>query len=240
LESGYVTYTLTVKHERANECGGGCYSSGTIRVEDTVSSGASPVEINTPTRTKHYDESVNVSCSATNGITCTIDRLYDGDFVDIEIVARSTTAGAQTLTNTATVSSVDGYSDPDTTNNASTATTEVGDAYTPPPGCASLCPNTTLSSMPWEFSSTVSPKFSFTSSDANATFECKIDAGSFQTCPSPKQYFLLSEGQHTFQVRAKNASGDLDPTPPQHTWTVDSIDPRITFTERPGYATGPR
>ena len=69
-----------------------------------------------------------------------------------------------------------------------------------------------------------------------------MDGGTFQACASPKQYFLLSdsEGQHTFQVRAKNASGAVDPIPAQYTWTVDSIDPKITFTERPGTATGPR
>jgi hypothetical protein len=39
-------------------------------------------------------------------------------------------------------------------------------------------------------------------------------------------------------VRAKNASGAVDPVPAQHTWTVDSLRPKITFTERPGNATG--
>ena len=242
LESGYLTYTLTVKHE-LGDCGW-CYWSGAIRLEDTLPSDANVIEINTPTRTKNYDTSVDVSCTATNGVTCTIDGLYDGDSVDIVLVVRSTMAGAQTLTNTATVSSADSYystnyPDPDTTNNTSTATTQVGESYTPPPGCASVCPNTTLTDTPGEFSSNVSPSFSFASSEANSTFECKLDAGAFQSCPSPKRYFLLSEGQHTFQVRAKNASGAVDPIPAQYTWTVDSLDPKITFTQRPGIATGP-
>jgi len=51
---------------------------------------------------------------------------------------------------------------------------------------------------------------------------------------------VLSEGQHTFEVRAKNTSGAEDPIPARHTWTVDSIDPKLTFTQRPGSATGPR
>jgi hypothetical protein len=102
----------------------------------------------------------------------------------------------------------------------------------------SECPNTTLTQAPESFSTDVSPTFSFTSSEANSTFECKMDGSTFQACPSPKQYFVLPEGQHTFQVRAKNASGAVDPVPARRTWTVDSFSPKIAFTERPGNATG--
>lgn len=99
-------------------------------------------------------------------------------------------------------------------------------------------PETTLTQKPNAFSTDVSPTFSFTSNDATATFECQMDAGAYESCTSPKQYFLLSEGQHTFRVRATDASANADPTAAEYTWTVDSLDPKITFTERPGTATG--
>ena len=237
LESGYLTYGLTVKHELVDDgCGGECYSSYTMRVTDTLPAGVNVMEINYPTRTTQ-DNSVNISCTGTNTITCTIGNLYDGDSVNIDIVTKVTTAGAQDLTNTATVSTVDGYQDPNTGNNSSTVTTQVSESYTPPSGCASACPNTTLTQKPEALSSTVSPSFSFTSSEANSTFECKMDDGAFQSCSSPKQYFLLSEGQHTFQVRAKNTSGEVDPIPATHTWELDSRSPKITFTDNPDQVT---
>jgi hypothetical protein len=101
-------------------------------------------------------------------------------------------------------------------------------------------PETTLTGTPYTFSKDVRPIFSFTSSEANSTFECKLDGGPYEPCTSPKSYTtLLSEGQHTFSVKAKDATGNADPTPAGYTWTVDSLRPKVTFTERPGRATGP-
>lgn len=102
---------------------------------------------------------------------------------------------------------------------------------TPPPDTTS--PDTVLVQKPDTLSREASPSIGFRSSEANSTFECKIDGGNFQPCASPKQYFLLSEGQHTFQARAKDASGNVDQTPAEHTWTVDSRSPKVTFTEKP-------
>jgi hypothetical protein len=100
-------------------------------------------------------------------------------------------------------------------------------------------PETNLTDQPRPMSRDVSPSFSFTSNEAGATFECKLDGGDYQSCTSPKMYTLLSEGQHTFAVRATDAAGNTDQTPAEYTWTVDSLRPKVTFTERPGYATGP-
>ncbi len=239
LEAGYLTYTLTVKHEPG--CSGDACSSysDAMQVTDTLPAGVTLMDLNHPSTTS---DGYRVSCTGTSTITCTIGNLYVGESVDIDIVVRPTTAGTQTLTNTATVSRMYGYTDPNATNNSSTATTQVGESYTPPSGCASMseCPNTTLTQAPESFSTDVSPNFSFTSSEANSTFECKLDSGAFQACPSPKQYFVLPEGQHTFQVRAKNAGGNVDPIPAQHTWTVDSLSPKITYTEKPNAVTNDR
>jgi hypothetical protein len=136
------------------------------------------------------------------------------------------------------ICAVDGYQDPNTSNNSSTATTQVSDSHVPPPD--NTPPETTLTNTPGAFSGNVSPSFSFISSEGPPAFECNLDASTYQTCSSPKRLFLLSEGQHTFAVRAKDAANNVDETPPEYTWTVDSRDPKITFTQRPGNATGPR
>lgn len=108
---------------------------------------------------------------------------------------------------------------------------------TPPPDATP--PQTVLTQKPEVFSNTVSPRFGFASSDPNSTFECKLDGADYRSCTSPKQYFLLAEGEHTFAVRATDAAGNTDQTPAEHTWIVDSFAPKVTFTQRPGTATGP-
>ena len=231
LESGNLTYTLTVKHEQVDGCSYGCYYLDDIRVTDNLPSGVDVVAVN--------PSSSNVSCTITSNVTCTKSYLYDGSSFNVDIVVRPTAAGAQTLTNAATVISEDSsYPDLNTANNSFTATTQVSDAYVP--ASDTTAPETTLTEKPYAFSSNVSPKFSFSSSEGPPTFECKLDGGAFESCVSPKQLFLLPEGQHTFQVRAKDSSGNVDPTPAEHTWTVDSISPKITFTERPSEVTNDR
>ena len=67
-----------------------------------------------------------------------------------------------------------------------------------------------------------SATFAFTGSDARAvaSFQCKLDSGSFETCTSPKTYSKLKKGKHAFEVRAVDAAGNVDPTPASRSWTV--------------------
>ena len=58
-------------------------------------------------------------------------------------------------------------------------------------------------------------------SDVNS-FECKLDADAFTSCPSSgREYHHLAEGEHTFAVRAVDALGNADVTPASLTWTID-------------------
>lgn len=80
------------------------------------------------------------------------------------------------------------------------------------------------------------PSFSFSSNEQKATFECKLDKGSFEACASPKTYYHrhLPEGQHTFAVKAKDRAGNVDPTPARYAWEIDLTAPKITWLEKPG------
>lgn len=97
----------------------------------------------------------------------------------------------------------------------------------PPPPPDATPPQTSLNpSGPSGTVNTASARFGF-SSEAGATFECKLDGGSFRSCSSPKSYAGLSNGKHTFSVRARDAAGNVDPTPATRTWTVDTVRPAV-------------
>jgi hypothetical protein len=61
-------------------------------------------------------------------------------------------------------------------------------------------------------------QFSFTSPVSDATFQCRVDAGSFTTCISPHGVDNLLNGNHTFQVRA--VDGATPGPAASRTWTV--------------------
>ena len=82
-------------------------------------------------------------------------------------------------------------------------------------------PNTTIASGPSGTVGSSSASFSFTSSEAGSTFQCRLDAGTWGACSSPKSYSGLANGPHTFDVRAIDSAGNTDGTPGTRTWTVD-------------------
>jgi hypothetical protein len=85
-------------------------------------------------------------------------------------------------------------------------------------------PETTITDGPAEGSTTTlaSASFSFSSSEANSTFSCQLDAGGFSACTSPKTYNSLANGSHTFDVKATDAARNTDATPARLTWTVNA------------------
>ena len=96
-------------------------------------------------------------------------------------------------------------------------------------------PDTSITSGPVADStiSSASPSFDFSSPDAGAVFECKVDNAAFSSCSSPKALLALAEGSHTFAVRAKDSAGNVDSTPASRTFTVDTTPPETAFTSGP-------
>ncbi|MBX7253381.1 MAG: SMP-30/gluconolactonase/LRE family protein [Candidatus Promineofilum sp.] len=96
-----------------------------------------------------------------------------------------------------------------------------------------VVPDTTIDAYPPNPSTSSSATFAFSSTEAGATFACKLDSADYGPCTSPKTYNGLSDGSHTFTVRAGDAAGNLDPTPAVYTWTLDATPPETTITAKP-------
>jgi Right handed beta helix region/Bacterial TSP3 repeat len=82
-------------------------------------------------------------------------------------------------------------------------------------------PDTVIGSGPNGTVASDSASFTFTSSEADATFECRLDGGGWAACSSPQDYSGLANGSHSFGVRATDAAGNTDPTPAAGAWTVE-------------------
>ena len=83
-------------------------------------------------------------------------------------------------------------------------------------------PDTTIFTGPTGTVSSTTATFQFSSGEGGATFQCRIDGGSYSPCTSPVTYNSLSQGPHTFNVRAVDQAGNTDSTPAERTWTIDS------------------
>lgn len=89
----------------------------------------------------------------------------------------------------------------------------------PPPVVDTTAPDTQISQGPSGTSTSSSATFFFTS-EAGASFECKLDNGSWSGCTAPRTYNGLANASHTFQVRAKDSAANVDATPAVRSWTV--------------------
>jgi hypothetical protein len=90
-------------------------------------------------------------------------------------------------------------------------------------------PDTTIATKPANPTNDTTGDFTFTSNDANATFECKLDAGAFTACNASFTTAALAEGSHTLQVRAVDTSNNVDATPATYTWVVDTTAPQTVI-----------
>jgi hypothetical protein len=96
-----------------------------------------------------------------------------------------------------------------------------------------IAPDTTIESPPAASTITGDATISFSASEADATFQCRLDSDSWAACASPSHYSGLSEGAHTFQVRATDPAGNTDPTPAAASWTVDVSSPDTIIDSAP-------
>jgi hypothetical protein len=97
-------------------------------------------------------------------------------------------------------------------------------------------PVTTIVSAPAALTNDATPTFSF-SADEAATFQCRLDAGTFATCSVPFTTSRLGDGAHTFEVRAIDMAGNVDSSPARHVFTVHTGPPDTTIVSGPAETT---
>jgi glucose/arabinose dehydrogenase len=87
-------------------------------------------------------------------------------------------------------------------------------------GPAPQAPQTALEGHPVRRTSRSTAKFRFSSSEAGAQFDCKLDDRPVRHCASPWVYRHLRPGWHAFRVAAASSGGLVDPTPALFRWWV--------------------
>jgi len=103
----------------------------------------------------------------------------------------------------------------------------------PPPPVDTTAPDTTISAAPAALTNASSASFTFTSSEAGAIFESRVDGAAFAVVTSPQTVTNVAHGSHTFEVRARDAAGNTDASPASRTWVVDTVPPDTDFTATP-------
>lgn len=102
--------------------------------------------------------------------------------------------------------------------------------------------DTSFTMNPEQFSNSTQAEFRFLSSPDAIAFECRLDAGAWQTCTSPYVITDLSEGEHQIQVRALGPAALVGPAE-SFQWTVDLSQPTLrtedVLPRRYSYGSGP-
>jgi hypothetical protein len=130
-------------------------------------------------------------------------------------------------------SGVKGYGPEKEETKTPTTTTSEPTKTTSGPPPSSGPPTTAITSGPSGLVGTSTATFTFSSSQADSTFQCSLDGAPWAACTSPQTYTALAEGAHTFEVRAVNAAGEVDPTPASASFTVEATPPQTTITSAP-------
>jgi subtilisin family serine protease len=94
-------------------------------------------------------------------------------------------------------------------------------------------PPDTLISGPSGPTNDSTPTFTFSSSEAGASFECQLDVGGFSVCSSPHTTSPLTDGSHTFEVRAIDAAGNPDSIAASRSFTLDTVPPDTAIDSGP-------
>ncbi len=104
--------------------------------------------------------------------------------------------------------------DANSENNTITRTDDVTD-LTPEP-------DTNITDGPAISTTSRSGRFTFESSDEDATFQCRLDGAAWATCRSPLSVSGLAVGPHSLEIRSIGHTGKIESEPASFIWTIRS------------------
>jgi hypothetical protein len=84
-------------------------------------------------------------------------------------------------------------------------------------------PNTRIVSGPARLGFNRLAKFRFASTEAQSSFQCRVDKGRWRGCRNPFDRKVSAGRRHVFKVRAIDRFGNVDPTPARFRWKVKKI-----------------
>ncbi|MEA2208926.1 MAG: large repetitive protein [Solirubrobacteraceae bacterium] len=89
-------------------------------------------------------------------------------------------------------------------------------------------PAPSITARPAEPTNQTAAHFTYPDSQAGASFECRLDGGSFASCPATGITYAgpLAQGTHSFAVRAVFAGKTSDTT--TYSWTIDTLAPSVS------------
>ncbi len=96
------------------------------------------------------------------------------------------------------------------------------DALNPAPDSDTAAPDTAITGQPDSPVQASNAAFTFTSTEAGSTFECRLDSAAWAACASPHQLTGLADGGHIFAVRATDEAGSTDETPATYDFSVQT------------------
>jgi hypothetical protein len=85
-----------------------------------------------------------------------------------------------------------------------------------------VAPNTRIVKGPARNTYATKASFRFASSEAQSTFQCKVDKKRWKGCRNPYKR-AVRPGKHVFKVRAIDRFGNVDPSPARFGWRVKKI-----------------
>lgn len=83
-----------------------------------------------------------------------------------------------------------------------------------------VAPETTITAGPRATTRARKATFTFSSGEADITYQCRLDGRAWRFCSSPKSYSRLALGRHVLRVRATDAAGNTDATPATWIWRI--------------------
>lgn len=98
-------------------------------------------------------------------------------------------------------------------------------------------PETTIDSTPDDPSGLLEATFTFSASEPDCLFFCRVGTDAFTNCVSPLTVSLSGQGPQDFQVYAVDAAENADPTPAAFSWIVDTTPPVVTISSGPSNPT---